>query len=431
MRCRLSAPALILLFSLSSAGRPAEITLREQLDRPFASLFEVTEPNAYGRAEYASLRSDLQRERDEQLDLRHAEAKRYQTDLNEARRRLTALNDQASKDSPAAAARRAELHVQVAALERVLLENKKSETEIGRVYEAKLAKLTVIEQWPRRRMKIDNRIHDGRARSRKHGDIEDIRYRKLGEERADDAVAGQRAMREMTASGLLPPQIQDAGVQRYVSNLVDRIAANSDWNGQLHPMVLDSSEIIAIGLPGGFLFVTTGLISAADDESQLAGVMSRQIANIAARHRFRRSKRTVIPKMIPPALQVGTGILTGGASSAAAYYGMNAGFQGVGALVDRMFSGDSRKFQTEDDQLGIQYAWNADIDPKGFIFFVDALARDKKNSNLPAEFQTSDLAKRLIDVFAEIEYLPAKAYYTTDSPEFQRVKQRLKQNPSR
>src|SRR5262249_32732436 len=241
------------------------------------------------------------------------------------------------------------------------------------------------------------------ARSRNHGDVEDIGYRKLAEERPDDAAAGQRAVREMTASGLLPPQIQDADVQRYVSNLVERIAVSSDWKGQVHAMVLDSPEINAIGLPGGVLFVTTGLICAAEDESHLAGAVSRQIASIAARLRFRSSKRPVIPKMIPPALQVGTGVLTGGTSSAAAYYGMNSGFQGIGSLIDRMFSGDSVKFQIEDDQLGIQYAWNADIDPKGFVAFIDALARDKKNSNLPADFQTTDLANRLIEVFAEIE----------------------------
>src|SRR5262249_8374574 len=148
-------------------------------------------------------------------------------------------------------------------------------------YHVKLAKLRIVEKWPDRRATISRKIDRGEAHQRTRGDIEDIGYRKLTGKQQDETATGQRVIRQMAASGLMPAPVQDSAVQEYASQLGNRIARASDLRTPLHTAVLDSPEINAIGLPGGFLFVTSGLILAAETESELAGVLSREVAGIA------------------------------------------------------------------------------------------------------------------------------------------------------
>jgi predicted Zn-dependent protease len=232
----------------------------------------------------------------------------------------------------------------------------------------------------------------------------------------------------MAASGLMPPPVRDSDVQQYVSALTRRLAVTSDLKTPLQATVLDSREISAIGLPGGFLFVTSGLVLAAGDESELAGMMSRQIASIAAHHRLRAGKRSILSRLLVPAAQITTGVFTGGVSNAGAYYGMNYGFQGLGALVDKTFAARDERFQKEADQLGIQYAWNAGFDPSGFIAFLDTIARERSQPGAAAFFGAPDLAARILDAFSEIQHLPAKPILADDSVAFQSAKQRLQKS---
>src|SRR5262249_61811623 len=104
--------------------------------------------------------------------------------------------------------------------------------------------------------------------------------------------------------------------RQYVQDLAGTIARNSDLRIPLHVTVLDSPEISAIGLPGGFLLITSGLLLASHSEAELAGIISQQIAHIAARHATRTAKRSILSKMRVPAAQVATGLLTGGISTA-------------------------------------------------------------------------------------------------------------------
>ncbi len=79
--------------------------------------------------------------------------------------------------------------------------------------------------------------------------------------------------------------------------------------------VLDSEEINAFALPGGFLFVNTGLIEKAETESELAGVIAHEIAHGAARHGAQLMKTSKIASIVYQAAQVAAILLTGGPAS--------------------------------------------------------------------------------------------------------------------
>ncbi|PYS11762.1 MAG: hypothetical protein DMG15_16700, partial [Acidobacteria bacterium] len=131
-------------------------------------------------------------------------------------------------------------------------------------------------------------------------------------------------------------------------------------------------------------------------------------------------------KLFVPAAQVTTGLFTGGFSNAGTYYGVNYGLQGLGTLVDRALVEPVEKYQKEADQLGVQYAWKAGFDPYGFIAFLDSLAKDQSVSRVPTVFRPEEkLGERLLNEFTEIEYLPHKESYRSDSVEFQKIKEAL------
>src|SRR5262249_36808701 len=141
----------------------------------------------------------------------------------------------------------------------------------------------LLEHWPERRRQTLNKIAQGHARFRTHGDVDDIGYRKLVNDQEKDISIGEQALRQMANSRLMPVEVQDPVVRKYIEDLAAKIATNSDLKIPLHTMVLDSSDIDAIGLPGGFLILTSALVVACENEAELAGVISQQIAHVAAR----------------------------------------------------------------------------------------------------------------------------------------------------
>jgi peptidase M48-like protein len=425
---RYCALSLSLFIPLQPVDQKVNVlSLPEQVDGPYVSLLELTYPADHSRDELRSLKSIIEHDRDQQLEKARTLEKGLKEELAAAQKELQQLNESSSRDTVSMAGRRTDLHVQVAALERAIRDKEiEREHVIPDAFEIKLAKLRVVEHWPGRREEILRRIEDGHARERKHGDIDDIGYRKLVPDQQKDVALGEQAVRQMKSSGLMPWEVQDPEVQQYVRRLTARIAANSDLKVPLHVNVLDSAEINAIALPGGFLFVTSGLIVAAETEAELAGVLSREVARIAARHGARAARRSVISKIFVPAAQVATGLFTGGVSNAGAYYGITYGTQGLGMLVDKTLLDADGKYLKEADQLGIQYAWKSGFDPRGFVSFLDSLAKDKHDSRIADSFRTNPaLGERVVDVFSEIQYLPSRESYTVDSAEFRKARQRL------
>ena len=426
--------SLSLILFLPLQAFPQEtlnLSIRDQLDRPYVDLFGLTGP-PYSQDEVKLLRSTVEEDRKQQIENCQRDEKSLQRQLDSAREGLKALNESAPRDTGDMANTRNHLHVEIAALEQVLRDKAgECNDAIPAKFQVKLAKVYLLEHWPYRREQTIDIIENGRARERAHGDVDDIGFRKLVDDQDKDVALGEQAFRQMVSSGRLPAEIQDPSVRQYVQGLAGRITRNSDLRVPLHVTVLDSPEISTVALPGGFIVLTSGLLLACETEAELAGIVSQQIAQIAARHATRSSTTRAISKVFFPALQIVTGLFTAGVSNAGAYYGMSYGFQGLGLLADRVMANSNGKAQKEADQLGIQYAWKAGFDPRGLIAFLDSIGKRKDYARTQESISKDPpIGERLIDAFTEIQYLASGESYAVDSADFRRAKELL-QDPHR
>src|SRR5439155_4212193 len=161
--------------------------------------------------------------------------------------------------------------------------------------------------------------------------------------------------------------VQDPVVTEYVNRLGQNLVRNSDSQVPFTIKVVDSDDINAFALPGGFFYVNSGLILAADEEAELAGVMSHEIAHVAARHwAHAMTKGQLLNIASIPLIFVGGGI--GYAVRSAA---------GIGLPVT--FLTFQRSQEAEADYLGVQYMYKTGYDPQAFISFFEKLkAKEKK-----------------------------------------------------
>jgi len=211
--------------------------------------------------------------------------------------------------------------------------------------------------------------------------------------------------------------VQDPVVTEYVNRIGQNLVRNSDARVPFTIKVVDSDEINAFALPGGFFYVNSGLILAADEEAELAGVMAHEIAHVAARHATRQMTRGQIANIATIPL-----IFVGG--------GLGYAIQSAASLALPMtFLKFSRGFEAEADYLGLQYMYATGYDPQAFIaFFEKVQAKEKKKpGSLAKAFathpQTPDRIEKSQEEIARI--LPARDQYIDDTSEFQTVKARL------
>jgi predicted Zn-dependent protease len=256
--------------------------------------------------------------------------------------------------------------------------------------------------------------------------VKDIGFRVIAANQQDDIKRGQQAVEEMKRAGLLPPEVEDKAIQRYVNDLAEKIAKNSDLKVPLHVSVLQSREINAFALPGGYLFIERGLLEAADDESELAGVIAHEIAHDAARHSNKLMKRATIASIFYQAAQVAAIILTGGVAGIGLYYAIQYGFYGLGLVLNLKLLGVSRDYELEADQLGIQYAWKAGYDPSGFVRFFDKMATKEGYVNSVSWFRTHPpFYQRMVDSEREMMFLPKNPQAIVQSSAFEAMKKEL------
>lgn len=211
--------------------------------------------------------------------------------------------------------------------------------------------------------------------------------------------------------------VTDPQVNEYVNRIGQNLVRNSDAKVPFTIKVVDSDVINAMALPGGFFYVNSGLILAADNEAELAGVMAHEIAHVAARHTTRQLTRyQFINYASLPLIFVGGGI--GLAAREAA---------GIG--IPMTFLKFSRSFEAEADYLGIQYMYKAGYDPNEFVnFFEKIQAQEKKKPGSMAKVftdhpQTPDRITKSQEEIATI--LPAKDQYIETTSEFNDMKARL------
>ena len=211
--------------------------------------------------------------------------------------------------------------------------------------------------------------------------------------------------------------VTDPTINEYVNRVGQNLVRNSDAKVPFTIKVVDSDVINAMALPGGFFYVNSGLILAADNEAELAGVMAHEIAHVAARHTTRQLTRYQFANyMSLPLIFIGGGI--GLAAREAA---------GIG--IPMTFLKFSRGFEAEADYLGIQYMYKAGYDPNEFVnFFEKIQAQEKKKPGSMAKVftdhpQTPDRITKSQEEIATI--LPAKDQYIETTSEFNDMKARL------
>ena len=211
--------------------------------------------------------------------------------------------------------------------------------------------------------------------------------------------------------------VQDPVVNEYVNRIGQNLVRNSDAQVPFTIKVIDSDEINAFALPGGFFYVNSGLILAADEEAELAGVMAHEISHVCARHGMRQMTRANWANIgTIPLIFIGGGI----------GYGI---YEAAGLGLPLTFMKFQRNFEAEADYLGLQYMYKTGYDPQAFISFFEKIqAKEKKKPGSIAKAfashpQTPDRIEASQKEIATI--LPAKAQYIVSTSEFDDVKARL------
>jgi predicted Zn-dependent protease len=211
--------------------------------------------------------------------------------------------------------------------------------------------------------------------------------------------------------------IQDPVVTEYVNRIGQNLVRNSDAKVPFTIKVIDSEEVNAFALPGGFLYVNSGLIRAAQDEAELAGVMAHEIAHVAARHATRQMTRSQMFNLASIPL-----IFVGGGVGVAVQ-------QAAGLAMPLSLTKFSRGFETEADYLGVEYLYKSGYDPQAFISFFERIqAQEKQKPGLIAKAfsdhpQTADRMKKTQREIAGI--LPAREAYLISTSDFEEVKSHL------
>jgi len=211
--------------------------------------------------------------------------------------------------------------------------------------------------------------------------------------------------------------VSDPVITEYVNRVGQNLVRNSDAQVPFTIKVIDDDSINAMALPGGFFYVNTGLILAADSEAELAGVMAHEIAHVAACHAARENTRGNLMNIASIPL-----IMVGGPIGYAAY-------ESAGLALPLTFLKFSRNFEAEADYFGLQYMYKAGYDPQAFVAFfekVEALEK-RKPGTLSKAFathpQTPDRITKTQEEIAQV--LPGRPEYTVTTSEFDDVKGRL------
>ncbi len=401
--------------------------LTDLVQEPYLVLLEQAEDLRFSEKELDAFRKDLNKEEKAEKKRLKQEEKKLKQQVKELRKQLDEFNKSRSRDTSEMTLKRSELHCQILPLEKAQKATKgEREHGLPLAYDNKQAKVDLIEKWPARKAEILLALESGDARQRRFGDVEDIGIRVLKEGQEKDIKTGEEAVRDMKASGMMPPEVEDEELTAYVNQLAKKIADHSDLQVPLRLTVLDSDEINAFAMPGGLLFVNAGLIAKAETESELAGVIAHEIAHVTARHGARLMKKANIANIFFQAAQVAAMVFTGGVVGVGAYYALQYGFFGLGMVLNLTLLGVSRDYEEEADQLGAQYAWNAGYDPKGFVSFFDKMASEKGYVQSASFFRTHPpFFERIVSTFSEIEYLPAKRDLIVDSTAFRQARERL------
>jgi beta-barrel assembly-enhancing protease len=211
--------------------------------------------------------------------------------------------------------------------------------------------------------------------------------------------------------------VDDPVITEYINRVGQQVVLHSDAKIPFTIKVIDSDEVNAFALPGGFFYVNKGLILAADNEAEVAGVMAHEIAHVAARHAMENQAKGMLAEIG----MIAGSIFLGGLPVALIMNGAQ-----FGALLG--FMKFNRDAEREADILGVQYLWAAGYDPNSMSTMFEKLtAKNKKKPGTFSKlFETHPQSvERMEDTRALVARFPEKEEYVLNTSEFQRVKARL------
>src|SRR5215475_707678 len=210
--------------------------------------------------------------------------------------------------------------------------------------------------------------------------------------------------------------INDPFTTEYVNRVAQNLVLHSDSKVPFTIKVVDSEVVNAFALPGGFLYVNRGLLEAAENEAEVAGVIAHEIAHVAARHGVEQASKGELINYLSIPL-----IFMGGVGG----YAIR---QGLGLAVPLTFLKFSRGAEKEADRLGAQYMWASGYDPNALVTFFEKLeAKDKKKpGTLSKLFSTHPMTgDRITEVRELVARFPDRGEYQLSSSEFGQVKSRI------
>jgi predicted Zn-dependent protease len=253
-------------------------------------------------------------------------------------------------------------------------------------------------------------------------DVEAIGNRKVGKgvnfySLEKEIALGKQLAQEVERSAKL---IDDPIVTEYVNRVGQNLVRNSDAQVPFTIKVIDSDEVNAFALPGGFFYVNSGLILRAQEESELAGVMAHEISHVTARHGTKQAtKGELIQLATIPLILLGPGGWAG--------YGI---YQGLNLAIPITYLKFSRDAEREADFLGLQYMYKAGYDPNSYVTFFERVQADERRrpGTIPKVFSSHPpTPERIASAQKEIaRILPAREEYIVTTSEFDQVKTRLR-----
>jgi len=210
--------------------------------------------------------------------------------------------------------------------------------------------------------------------------------------------------------------VDDPILSEYINRLGQNLARNSDVTFPVTFKLIEADEINAFTLPGGYVFINTGLLELSGNEAELASAIAHEIGHAAARHATRQASRDKL-------LSIGTLPL--------AVLGGPAARLAVNAATPMAFMRFSREFETEADLLGIQYLWKSGYDPTASIDLFEALESTEKREpgSVSRLFRTHPLTPDRIEKTQKNidKLLPARAQYVINTSEYEDIRSRLEE----
>ena len=214
--------------------------------------------------------------------------------------------------------------------------------------------------------------------------------------------------------------IDDPVVTEYVNRVGQNLVRNSDARVPFTIKVIDSDEVNAFALPGGFFYVNSGLILRAQEESELAGVMAHEISHVICRHGTKQATKAEL-------IQIGAMAAMIFVPYGWAGYGI---YEGMNLAIPLTFLKFSRDAEREADFLGIQYMYKAGYDPNSYVTFFERIQADEKRrpGTVPKAFSTHPPTPDRIEAAQKeiAQLLPEKDEYIVTTSEFDAVKTRLR-----